>query len=75
MSINEADLPTSRRSYGVTVSYPDSHYVRQSSAGAVTYVTGPQGPPGPEGKWTSMTQAEFDALPSPDPATLYIIIG
>jgi hypothetical protein len=39
---------------------------------------GPPGPPGPEGplspSWESLTQAEFSALPSPDPETLYVIV-
>lgn len=43
--------------------------------------TGPQGPqgdpgaPGTDAVWTQLTQAEYDALPSPDPDTLYIIVG
>lgn len=35
---------------------------------------GPQGPPGPPGQWKSMTQEEYDALASPDPQTLYVIV-
>lgn len=38
---------------------------------------GPQGeigPIGPQGQWESMTQAEYDALGTPDPDTLYVII-
>jgi len=35
---------------------------------------GPPGPPGPQGQWVSMTQAEYDAIPIPDPDTLYVII-
>lgn len=33
------------------------------------------GPPGPAGQWVSLTQAEYNALSSPDPETLYIIIA
>ena len=46
----------------------------------VTARTGPQGPPGPPGPsgtpalWDSMTQQEFDALPTKDPQVLYIIV-
>jgi hypothetical protein len=36
---------------------------------------GPAGPAGPAGEWTQVTQAEYDALSPPDPATLYVIIG
>lgn len=36
---------------------------------------GPPGPRGAEGKWVSMTQAEFNALFPKDPETLYVIIG
>lgn len=31
-------------------------------------------PPAPA-VWVQMTQAEYDALPSTDPATLYVIVG
>jgi hypothetical protein len=44
----------------------------------VTVPTGKQGPPGPPGEdaqWARMTQAEYDALPTKDPNTLYVIIG
>lgn len=43
----------------------------------VTVPVGKQGPPGPPGEaaqWDSMTQAEYDALPSKDPNTLYVIV-
>lgn len=39
---------------------------------------GPQGDPGPPGedaKWASMTLAEYQALLTKDPNTLYVIIG
>jgi hypothetical protein len=36
---------------------------------------GPQGPPGPQGQWTALTQVQYDALVSPDPETLYVIVG
>jgi hypothetical protein len=40
---------------------------------------GPQGdvgPPGPPGEtWVEMTQVDYDALATKDPATLYIING
>ena len=36
---------------------------------------GPQGPPGDPGQWVSLTQAEYDALVTPDPNTLYVIIS
>ena len=35
---------------------------------------GPPGPPGADGQWLAMTQSEYDALSSPDPDTLYVII-
>jgi len=37
-----------------------------------TGLTGPQGPPGP---WTQITQAAYNALSPPNPATLYVIVG
>jgi hypothetical protein len=36
---------------------------------------GAQGEPGQDATWTSMTQAEYDALAVKDPQTLYLIIG
>lgn len=36
---------------------------------------GPQGPQGLPGQWTQMTQAAYDALPTKDPNTLYVIVG
>lgn len=30
---------------------------------------------GPPGRWTQMTQAEYDALSPPNPHMLYVIIG
>lgn len=41
----------------------------------VSVPTGKPGPPGPPGMWDSMTQAAYDALPTKDPLTLYVIIG
>ena len=35
---------------------------------------GPPGPPGAAAQWDSMTQAEYDALASKDPNTLYVIV-
>jgi hypothetical protein len=42
-----------------------------------TGVWGPVDPPAPTGVWKSWTgtQSEFDALPTKDPAVLYIITG
>lgn len=42
--------------------------------------TGPQGPQGPQGEpgpgtWVQLTQAQYNALPSKDPDTLYIVVG
>ena len=34
---------------------------------------GPAGPPGNDAQWVSMTQAQYDALPTKDPNTLYVI--
>jgi hypothetical protein len=48
---------------------------------SIDFVTGPggtagtPGPPGPQGQWEKMTKADFDALPTKDPNTLYVIIG
>jgi hypothetical protein len=36
---------------------------------------GAQGERGPAGNWMQLTQAQYDALAPPDPATLYVIIG
>lgn len=38
-------------------------------------VQGPQGVQGIPGPWTQVTQAQYDALSPPDPATLYIVIS
>ena len=35
---------------------------------------GPQGPPGDDAQWDAMTQDEYEALPSKDPNTLYVIV-
>lgn len=49
-----------------------------------TGATGPAGPEGPQGpagadgadaEWTQVTQAAYDAIPVPDPNTLYIVVG
>lgn len=37
--------------------------------------TGPQGPAGPAGIWWSGTLAEYDAIVTKDPNTLYVIVG
>jgi hypothetical protein len=36
---------------------------------------GPPGPAGPPGPWTQITQAAYNALTPPNPATLYVIVG
>jgi len=36
---------------------------------------GPQGPSGPAAAWLQVTQAEYDAIPTPDPTVLYVIIN
>lgn len=36
---------------------------------------GDPGAPGQDAKWDSMTLAEYQALPTKDPDTLYVIIG
>lgn len=36
---------------------------------------GPAGATGPPGPWTQITQAAYDALAPPNPATLYVIVG
>lgn len=46
------------------VTIPDMHII----------MAGNVGPPGPQGKWVSMTQAEYDALSVHDPDTLYVIV-
>ena len=38
----------------------------------LVYVTGS---PGPAGVWTQITQAAYNALVTPDPAVLYLIVG
>ena len=46
-----------------------------SQAEATTIVTaGVAGPQGTSG-WVVLTQSQYDALPSPDPSILYIVIG
>lgn len=44
------------------------------SPGIIVVAAGNFGPPGPAGQWVSMTQAEYNALSSPDPDTLYVIV-
>lgn len=36
---------------------------------------GGPGPQGPPGQWDALTQTEYNALPSKDPNTLYVIIN
>jgi hypothetical protein len=36
---------------------------------------GDKGDPGQDALWEEMTQAEYNALPTKDPNTLYVIIG
>lgn len=36
---------------------------------------GPPGPAGADAEWVQMTQAEYDALPTKDPNTLYVVVG
>ena len=43
--------------------------------GPVSTTPGPQGPQGIPGPWTQITQAAYNALAPPNPATLYVIIG
>ena len=47
---------------------------KYSSSGLLVVAAGNVGPPGPPGKWLSLTQAEYDALVTTDPDTLYVII-
>jgi Collagen triple helix repeat (20 copies) len=55
-------------------------YVRFRDADSVAWVStsqtqaGPPGPQGPAGVWTQMTQAAYNAI-TPNPTTLYVIIG
>lgn len=37
-------------------------------------IKGPKGDPGEDASWVTMTQAEYDALPTKDPLTLYLIV-
>jgi hypothetical protein len=63
-------------SNGVSVTNQDAPDIIISSATA----PGPQGPAGVDGtngvdaNWVAYTQEEYDALQSPDPATLYVIV-
>jgi hypothetical protein len=55
-----------------------SAVVRPTATVSLVGIPGPPGPPGPQGppgQWVSMTQAAYDALPTKDPNTLYVIIG
>jgi Collagen triple helix repeat (20 copies) len=55
-------------------------YVRYRDADSVAWVStsqtqaGPPGPAGPAAQWVQMTQAAYNAI-TPNPATLYVIIG
>lgn len=40
-----------------------------------TSTGGAQGIPGDDAQWTQITQAAYDALDTPDPNTLYVVIG
>lgn len=46
----------------------------QSTPDLLVVAAGNIGPPGPSGKWTALTQSEYDLLSPPDPDTLYVII-
>jgi len=78
-TINEADL-SPQRIFTTTVAFPSSQVVG-GLADSTTFVTGQQGkqgvpgPPGKDAQWLKMTKADFDALPTKDPNTLYVIIG
>jgi hypothetical protein len=48
------------------------YYTDANSSQWVPATVGTQGPPG---KWTQITQAAYNALSPPDPATLYVVIG
>jgi Collagen triple helix repeat (20 copies) len=55
-------------------------YVRYRDVDSVAWVStsqtqaGPPGPVGPAAQWVQMTQAAYNAI-TPNPATLYVIIG
>ena len=78
-TINEAALGPERK-FTATVGFPSSR-VSVGRSESIDFVTGPggtagtPGPPGPQGQWEKMTKADFDALPTKDPNTLYVIIG
>mgnify|MGYP006189258459 CR=1 FL=1 len=48
-----------------------------STADWIESLKGEPGEPGEPGEkgWVAITQAEYDALPSPDASTLYVIVG
>ena len=68
--------PTKGVDVVVGLAAPRPFVVAPDSGVDVTVGTpGPKGPTGPEGKWVSMTFAEYQALPMIDPDVLYVIIG
>ena len=78
-TVNEADL-SPRRIFTTTVAFPSSQ-VSSGQSESLQFVTGQKGdkgdpgPPGDDAQWQKMTQADYDALPTKDPNTLYVIIG
>jgi hypothetical protein len=78
-TVNEADL-SSKRIFNTTVAFPSSR-VTVTQSDDIEFVTGAKGepgepgPPGQDAQWQKLTQAEYNALPTKDPDTLYVIIG
>lgn len=56
------------------VNSPEALEVLSVSIPTINIVATNAGPPGPAGQWVAMTQSEYDAILTPDPDILYVII-
>ena len=75
MSPVEVQVTAQKDDILVTVQKPPPVTMQVASVtGLQVIAAGNVGPPGPPGQWVSMTQAEYDALASPNPDTLYVIV-
>lgn len=85
MSVDELNVTVESvpKEIVITVSdeLPNTELILETMSDVVILASGNMGPPGstgpmgPQGQWTSLTQAQYDALDPPNPDTLYVIVG
>ena len=75
MSADEIRVTAVKEEVYLTVDKPLPATVRaMAEPGIKVIAAGNVGPPGPQGQWVAMSQAEYNALPAKNPATLYVIV-